>query len=61
MHYATDRPVGTQMGLTVRDEDRIFGDMDRMMGEVPTIGDVRWSRCSTPTVWPAAGSCSNPR
>lgn len=40
MHYATDCPVGTQMWLTVRDEDRIFGDMDRMMAKLADeIGD----------------------
>jgi hypothetical protein len=31
MHYATTCPEGTQLWLTVRDEDRIFADMDRMM------------------------------
>jgi small ligand-binding sensory domain FIST len=29
--YATDIPVGTRLWLTVRDEERIFADMDRMM------------------------------
>jgi hypothetical protein len=29
--YATDAVEGTQLRLTVRDEDRIFNDMDRMM------------------------------
>ena len=31
MHYATDCPVGTRLWLTVRDEDRIFRDLERMM------------------------------
>ncbi len=30
--YATDCPVGTKLWLTFRDEDRIFNDMDRMLG-----------------------------
>lgn len=30
--YATDCPVGTRLWLTLRDEDRIFNDMDRMLG-----------------------------
>ncbi len=29
--YATEIPVGTKLWLTVRDEERIFADMDRMM------------------------------
>ncbi|HNE89666.1 MAG: FIST N-terminal domain-containing protein [Candidatus Nanopelagicales bacterium] len=29
--YATEVPVGTRLWLTVRDEERIFADMDRMM------------------------------
>lgn len=29
--YATECPVGTQLWLTVRDEERIFLDMDRML------------------------------
>jgi len=29
--YATEAKVGTRLWLTVRDEDRIFNDMDRMM------------------------------
>jgi hypothetical protein len=33
MHYATVCPVGTPLWLTVRDEGRIFADMDRMMGQ----------------------------
>ncbi len=32
MHYATVCPVGTPLWLTVRDEPRIFADMERMMG-----------------------------
>ncbi|MDQ1246192.1 MAG: hypothetical protein QG597_559 [Actinomycetota bacterium] len=31
MHYATTCPEGTKLWLTVRDEERIFSDMDRMM------------------------------
>lgn len=30
MHYATTIPEGTHLWLTIRDEDRIFSDMDRM-------------------------------
>jgi hypothetical protein len=30
--YATDSAAGTRLWLTVRDEDRIFTDMDRMLG-----------------------------
>lgn len=33
MHYATVCPVGTRLWLTVRDEGRIFADLDRMMGQ----------------------------
>lgn len=38
MHYATTIPEGTQLWLTVRDEDRIFSDMDRMMGNI--VGQI---------------------
>lgn len=31
LHYATTCPVGTRLWLTLRDEARIFNDMDRMM------------------------------
>jgi len=42
MHYATTCPEGTRLWLTVRDEDRIFSDMDRMMGQmVGRAGDDR--------------------
>ncbi len=34
MHYPTLCPVGTRLWLTVRDEDRIFSDMDRMMEQM---------------------------
>jgi hypothetical protein len=34
MHYATSCPEGTRLWLTVRDEDRIFNDMDRMMNQM---------------------------
>ncbi len=30
MHYATDCPVGTELWLTVRDEERIFSEMDNL-------------------------------
>jgi hypothetical protein len=32
--YATDCPEGTLLSLTVRDEERIFQDLDRMLGEM---------------------------
>jgi hypothetical protein len=32
--YATEIPVGRQLWLTRRDEERIFADMDRMMEEI---------------------------
>jgi hypothetical protein len=32
--YATECPVGTRLSLTVRDEERIFSDMDRMLQEM---------------------------
>jgi hypothetical protein len=34
MYYATTCPVGTKLWLTVRDEPRIFADLDRMMDEM---------------------------
>ena len=34
MHYATTVTEGTKLWLTVRDEERIFSDMDRMMGSI---------------------------
>lgn len=34
MLYATDIPVGTKLWLTIRDEDLIFSDMDRMLREM---------------------------
>jgi hypothetical protein len=34
MHYATTIAEGTPLWLTVRDEARIFDDMDRMMGQM---------------------------
>ncbi len=40
MHYPTSCPEGTQLWLTVRDEERIFNDMDRMMVQMTErIGD----------------------
>jgi len=38
MYYATLCPEGTQLRLTMRDEPRIFADMDRMMGELTQRG-----------------------
>jgi hypothetical protein len=32
--YATTCPVGTMLSLTVRDEERIFNDMDRMLADL---------------------------
>lgn len=34
MYYATSCPENTELWLTVRDEPRIFADMDRMMGQI---------------------------
>jgi hypothetical protein len=34
MHYATGIAEGTEFWLTVRDEERIFNDMDRMVGQI---------------------------
>jgi hypothetical protein len=34
MHYATNCPEGSELYLTVRDEQRIFDDMDRMMAQM---------------------------
>lgn len=34
MHYATTIAQGTRLWLTVRDEERIFNDMDRMMQQM---------------------------
>lgn len=34
MHYATTIPEGTPLWLTVRDEDLIFSDLDRMMSRI---------------------------
>jgi hypothetical protein len=34
MHYATGVEEGTELWLTVRDEERIFSDMDRMMAQM---------------------------
>lgn len=34
MHYATEIKEGTKLWLTVRDEERIFNDMDRMMRQM---------------------------
>ncbi len=41
MHYATHCPEGTRLWLTVRDEERIFKDMDRMMGQLTERGGER--------------------
>lgn len=34
MYYTTTVAEGTRLWLTVRDEERIFGDLDRMMGSM---------------------------
>lgn len=34
MYYATTCPEGTQLWLTMRDEDRIFNDLERMMEQM---------------------------
>jgi hypothetical protein len=39
MHYATTCPVGTELRLTVRDEDLIFNDLDRMMERIIAEAD----------------------
>lgn len=41
MHYPTSCPEGTELWLTVRDEDRIFDDMDRMMRQMVERGAGR--------------------
>jgi hypothetical protein len=41
MHYATCCPEGTPLWLTVRDEQRIFRDMDRMMQQIVARGRGR--------------------
>lgn len=41
MHYATHCPEGTKLWLTVRDEERIFRDMDRMMKQILARGGDR--------------------
>ncbi|MGB0723339.1 MAG: FIST signal transduction protein [Gammaproteobacteria bacterium] len=41
MHYATTCPEGTRLWLTVRDEERIFNDMDRMMENMVSQGAGR--------------------
>lgn len=40
MHYPVEIPVGTKLWLTVRDEARIFSDMDRMMGQMAARAGV---------------------
>jgi hypothetical protein len=39
--YATDIKAGTRLWLTVRDEELIFSDMDRMVGEMFTFAGSR--------------------
>lgn len=34
MYYATNAPEGTELWLTIRDEERIFSDMDRLMTQM---------------------------
>ncbi len=41
MHYATTCPEGTRLWLTVRDEERIFRDMDRMIAAMVAAGAGR--------------------
>lgn len=41
MHYATTISEGTRLWLTVRDEERIFADMDRMMAAMVERGRAR--------------------
>ena len=39
MHYATTCPVGTQLWLTVRDEDLIFSEMNKMAASMQKRGE----------------------
>jgi hypothetical protein len=41
MLYATTCPVGTPLWLTVRDEERIFRDLDRMIAAMVAVGAGR--------------------
>jgi hypothetical protein len=41
MHYPTEIRAGTKLWLTVRDEARIFSDMDRMMGQMAARAGTR--------------------
>ena len=41
MHYPTEIRAGTKLWLTVRDEARIFSDMDRMMGQMAARAGAR--------------------
>ncbi|MEI6177098.1 MAG: FIST N-terminal domain-containing protein [Verrucomicrobiota bacterium] len=41
MHYPTEIQVGTRLWLTVRDEARIFSDMDRMMVQMVARAEGR--------------------
>ena len=41
MLYATTCPVGTPLWLTVRDEERIFRDLDRMIAAMAAVGAGR--------------------
>lgn len=41
MYYATHCPVGTRLWLTLRDEERIFKDLDRMMAAIQAQANGR--------------------
>lgn len=41
MYYATECSVGTELWLTTRDEDLIFSEMDRMVGDMVSRGNGR--------------------
>lgn len=41
MHYATTIAEGTPLWLTVRDEDRIFSDLDRMTSNITALAGGR--------------------
>ena len=57
MHYATTIPEGTRLWLTVRDEERIFNDMDRMMSQMKErIGAREGSGGRLPRRLPGPGS-----
>jgi hypothetical protein len=55
MHYATTCPEGTKLWLTVRDEEKIFTEMDHMVQQMNdrASGKNPWP-FSMPTAWPEA-------